>query len=72
MTGSTGALARASGAPRRPAGVLLLDLNGFKPVNDTYGHDAGDALLKVVAERLRTCVRTEDTVGHGSAATSSW
>jgi diguanylate cyclase (GGDEF)-like protein len=44
--------------------VLLLDLNGFKLVNDTYGHDAGDVLLKVVAERLRGCVRTEDTVAR--------
>ncbi|BBH63635.1 hypothetical protein ACTI_03200 [Actinoplanes sp. OR16] len=58
-----GALAR-SRRTGRPVGVLLLDLNGFKPVNDTYGHDAGDMLLKVVAERLRTCVRTEDTVAR--------
>lgn len=59
----TGALAR-SRRTARPVGVLLLDLNGFKPVNDTYGHDAGDTLLKVVADRLRTCVRTEDTVAR--------
>ncbi|BAL91515.1 hypothetical protein AMIS_62950 [Actinoplanes missouriensis 431] len=58
-----GALAR-SRRTGRPVGVLLLDLNGFKPVNDTYGHDAGDLLLKVVAERLRLCVRTEDTVAR--------
>lgn len=59
----TGALAR-SRRTGRPAGVLLLDLNGFKPVNDTYGHDVGDRLLTVVADRLRTCVRTEDTVAR--------
>jgi diguanylate cyclase (GGDEF)-like protein len=59
----TGALAR-SRRTGRPVGVLLLDLNGFKPVNDTYGHDAGDMLLKVVAERLKVCVRTEDTVAR--------
>ena len=59
----TAALARARRSGK-PTGVLLLDLNGFKPVNDTYGHDAGDLVLKVVAERLRTCVRTEDTVAR--------
>ncbi|WP_221323324.1 sensor domain-containing diguanylate cyclase [Actinoplanes sp. L3-i22] len=59
----TGALAR-SRRTARPVGVLLLDLNGFKAVNDTYGHDAGDMLLKVVADRLRTCVRTEDMVAR--------
>ncbi|BCJ41592.1 hypothetical protein GCM10010168_54100 [Actinoplanes ianthinogenes] len=59
----TAAIARSQ-RHGRPVGVLLLDLNGFKPVNDTYGHDAGDALLKVVADRLRTCVRTEDTVAR--------
>lgn len=59
----TGSLARARRTDRR-VGVLLLDLNGFKPVNDTYGHDAGDAVLRIVAERLRTCVRTEDTVAR--------
>ncbi|SDT79461.1 GGDEF domain-containing protein [Actinoplanes derwentensis] len=59
----TGALAR-SRRTGRPAGVLLLDLNGFKPVNDTHGHDVGDTLLTVIADRLRTCVRTEDTVAR--------
>ncbi|WP_436527768.1 diguanylate cyclase domain-containing protein [Actinoplanes sp. HUAS TT8] len=59
----TGSLARARRTDRR-VGVLLLDLNGFKPVNDTYGHDVGDAVLRIVADRLRTCVRTEDTVAR--------
>ena len=58
-----GALAR-SRRLRTRVGVLLLDLNGFKLVNDTYGHDVGDQLLKVVAERLRGCVRVEDTIAR--------
>ena len=44
--------------------VLLIDLDGFKPVNDTYGHEAGDAILIEFAERLRTTVRSEDVVGR--------
>jgi len=44
--------------------VIFLDLDRFKHINDTLGHNAGDSLLKEVAERLSTCVRQTDTVGR--------
>ncbi|MBY6032647.1 sensor domain-containing diguanylate cyclase [Marinobacter daepoensis] len=42
--------------------LMFLDLDHFKAVNDTYGHDAGDQLLKEIARRISTCVRKTDTV----------
>jgi len=47
-----------------PASLVYFDLDGFKAVNDRYGHAAGDAALQAVAERLQTNVRESDIVGR--------
>jgi diguanylate cyclase (GGDEF)-like protein len=44
--------------------IAVLDLNGFKSINDAYGHDVGDALLREVGDRLKSMVREEDTVAR--------
>lgn len=57
------ALARAKRGGER-FGLLVLDLDGFKAVNDLHGHEAGDALLIAVGRRLRLSVRESDTVAR--------
>jgi diguanylate cyclase (GGDEF)-like protein len=56
--------ARSTLRPGRPASVLVLDLDGFKKVNDTLGHAAGDELLRITAARLRAEVRDHDLVAR--------
>jgi diguanylate cyclase (GGDEF)-like protein/PAS domain S-box-containing protein len=46
--------------------TVLIDLNNFKSINDTFGHEAGDVVLKVVAKRLQASVRDSDTVARMS------
>ena len=57
------ALAR-SARSGKPLAVFFLDIDGFKGVNDRYGHDAGDELLRILAQRIVATVRRTDTVAR--------
>lgn len=48
----------------RPFAILMMDLDGFKPINDSYGHDVGDDVLRIIGERLRHNKRQGDLVAR--------
>jgi diguanylate cyclase (GGDEF)-like protein/PAS domain S-box-containing protein len=56
--------ALASASDSNYLGLVFLDLDDFKPVNDTYGHAMGDQVLRIIGERLRACVRESDTIAR--------
>lgn len=55
---------REAAISKQPLAILFLDLDGFKNINDTAGHDAGDAMLIAVANRLRENVRKNDVIAR--------
>jgi two-component system, cell cycle response regulator len=64
MEAELAALASAARRQRTSLGLLLIDVDRFKRVNDRHGHGAGDAALRTVAHRIRSAVRAEDVVGR--------
>ncbi len=57
-------MARLAAAPDAPAAALMIDLDGFKKVNDTLGHEAGDALIRQAGARLRACLAGDGLVAR--------
>jgi diguanylate cyclase (GGDEF)-like protein len=51
---------RRASRGRHPVGIIMLDLDHFKKFNDSYGHDAGDALMRIVGNTLQRSIRAED------------
>lgn len=45
-------------------GIIFLDLDDFKQINDTFGHDVGDELLRIIAHRIKECLRSQDIAGR--------
>ena len=60
LTGALANLTRSGGS----FAVHLVGLDHFKDINDTLGHDAGDALLRIIADRLKKTLRINDTIAH--------
>jgi two-component system cell cycle response regulator len=60
MERHVGTLVDRAAARGKPLSVLLVDIDYFKAINDTYGHDAGDDVLREFADRMRTCIRGID------------